>query len=216
MPDAAAWRPPRLYAIVDVDVARAAGWSAEDLMQAVLDGGGMCLQLRAKHLASEALLRLGIACARRCQAAGATFILNDRADLAAMAGASGVHVGQEDLSPVAVRYLVGEHALVGLSTHTAAQCRAAATAPVSYVAMGPVFQTGTKETGYDAVGFERVAEARAILGDRPLVAIGGITLDRAPEVLEAGADAVALISDLVRHGDPAGRVRHLVDRLGRV
>lgn len=215
MPDAA-WRPPRLYAIVDVDVARVAGWAAEDLVQAVLDGGGACLQLRAKHLASGALLRLATACARRCQAAGATFILNDRADLAAMAGASGVHIGQEDLSPAAVRPILGEGAVVGLSTHTAAQCRAAATAPVSYVAVGPVFHTGTKDTGYGAVGLEFVAEARGILDGRPLVAIGGITVDRAPEVLEAGADAVALISDLVRHGDPADRVRRLVDRLGRV
>lgn len=138
-------------------------------------------------------------------------IVNDRADIARLANADGVHVGQDDLGPVEVRGILGDAAIVGLSTHSIDQLRAGLQLPVSYVAIGPVFPTPTKETGYRAVGTEIVSEAAAVLRDRavdlPLVAIGGITLARAADVIRAGASSVAVISDLLVTGNPEARVR---------
>jgi thiamine-phosphate pyrophosphorylase len=126
-------------------------------------------------------------------------------------------VGQEDLAPRAVRTVVGDDAVVGLSTHTVEQLERALDEPVSYVAIGPVFGTATKETGYGAIGLERVADAsrRAAARGLPLVAIGGITVHNARAVVDAGAAAVAVIGDLLATGDPEARVRAYLERLGR-
>jgi thiamine-phosphate pyrophosphorylase len=131
--------------------------------------------------------------------------------------ASGVHVGQDDVSPRDVRKVVGETATVGLSTHTREQVDRALGEPITYLAIGPVFGTSTKATGYEAIGLDRVAEAARLGRARglPLVAIGGITLERAPEVLAAGAASVAVISDLLAGGNPEARVREYIDRLSR-
>jgi thiamine-phosphate pyrophosphorylase len=124
-------------------------------------------------------------------------------------------VGQDDLPPAAVRLVAGPAAMVGLSTHTREQCDAALREPIDYVAIGPVFGTGTKATGYDAVGLDVVREAARRTGPgMPLVAIGGITLDRATSVVAAGAQSVAVISDLLATGDPARRVREFLRALG--
>ena len=153
----------------------------------------------------------------RARRAGATVIVNDRADLARLSDADGVHVGQEDLPPAAVRQIVGGSAIVGLSTHSADQVRHACRQPVDYIAIGPVFGTATKDTGYDQVGIDLVARATAIIEQAgaalPLVAIGGITLDRAREVVDAGARCVAVISDLLSTGNPERRVREYVEAL---
>ena len=147
----------------------------------------------------------------------ARVIINDRADIARLTGADGVHLGQDDLAPSAVRTLVGDAAIVGLSTHTAAQVDRAVLEPVSYVAIGPVFETSTKATGYERVGLEMVRESahRSSARGLPLVAIGGMTLENAASVLEAGAASVAVIGDLLGHGDPEARVRAFVERLSR-
>lgn len=137
---------------------------------------------------------------------GARVIVNDRVDLARICGAAGVHVGQDDLPPARARALLGEDAIVGWSTHTVAQIDAARELPVSYVAVGPVFGTRTKNTGYDPVGLDLVAAAAVRSGGRPIVAIGGITLDTAASVWGAGATTVAVIGDLLSGGDPAARV----------
>jgi thiamine-phosphate pyrophosphorylase len=134
-------------------------------------------------------------------------IVNDRADLARMAGATGVHVGQDDVSAADARALLGERAMIGCSTHTAAQVEAALPQPVDYIAVGPVFGTQSKDTGYKAVGLELVtAAARLAAGGRPVVAIGGVTLENAPSAMAAGASAVAVISDLLTGGTPTARV----------
>jgi thiamine-phosphate pyrophosphorylase len=150
--------------------------------------------------------------------AGVRLIVNDRADIARLAGAAGVHVGQDDLPPQAARRIVGPERIVGLSTHSAVQLDAAVREPVDYVAIGPVFGSASKATGYDAVGLVMVEQAAARAHARGLqvVAIGGITLDRAAEVVQAGADAVAVISDLLRTGDPRARVREYLERLASV
>lgn len=152
----------------------------------------------------------------RARASGALVIVNDRADIAKLAGADGVHLGQEDLDPASARRLLGGHAVIGMSTHSLDQVHAAAKLAVDYIAIGPIFATSTKESGYSAVGTALVSEAAAALrgvGSRPIVAIGGITLDRAPDVIRAGAASVAVISDLLATGDPESRVREYLRAL---
>jgi thiamine-phosphate pyrophosphorylase len=209
-------------AIVDADVAQRAGWTMIDLAAACLSGGATLLQLRAKQAASGWLLDIAAAIVALAHRANAMVIVNDRADIARLSGADGVHVGQDDLAPAAVRQIVdggagpGDHdAVVGLSTHTPEQLEAALHLPVSYIAIGPVFSTDTKTTGYTGLGLEAVRRAAARTGERgvPLVAIGGVTLETAPEVIRAGAGTVAVISDLVAAGDPAARVRAYLARL---
>ena len=149
--------------------------------------------------------------------AGALVIVNDRADIARLSKADGVHVGQDDLRPEEARRVVGATAVIGFSTHSLEQADAAVRAPVDYVAVGPIFGTSTKDTGYKAVGTAMVRDVRSLLDAKgagtPLVAIGGITLDRAPEVIRAGAQSVAVISDLLSTGDPTARVREYLQTL---
>lgn len=196
----------RLHAILDVDVADRAGWQVLRLAEAFLAGGARVIQLRAKHLSSGVFLQHADRLVRAAAAHGAQIIVNDRADLALLAGAAGAHVGQEDLPPAAVRRLLGPEAVVGCSTHTVPQIEAAVREPVTYIAIGPVFGTVTKDTGYEAVGLERVREAVRIAAGLPVVAIGGITLETASQVIAAGASSVAVIGDLLSGGDPAARV----------
>jgi len=197
---------PALHAILDVDTAERAGWAPADLARAFLGGGAAWIQIRAKQRPSANFLELCDSVVRSAEAHRATVIVNDRADLALLSGATGVHVGQDDLTPASVRRLLGPDAIVGYSTHTTDQFDAALFEPVSYIAVGPVFGTRTKETGYEAVGLELVSAAAARASGRPLVAIGGITLDRVPGVIAAGASAVAVIGDLLAGNDPAKRV----------
>ena len=133
-------------------------------------------------------------------------IVNDRVDLARLSGAAGVHVGQDDIPPRAARAQLGPDAVVGFSTHTIGQIEAVIHEPVTYIAVGPVFGTTTKATGYDAVGLGLVRAAVSRAGHVQVVAIGGITLERAADVVAAGASAVAVISDLLAGGDPVARV----------
>ncbi len=203
-----------LYAIVDAAVAVRAGWTPPDLAHACLKGGARLLQLRASGIDAAKQLAW---CQRIVQLAapvGARVIVNDRCDLATMSGADGVHVGQDDLPVEVARAQLGPDAIIGLSTHDSAQVEAAVRQPVSYLAIGPVYDTGTKDTGYAPVGLAAVRRARAVAGGLPVVAIGGITLTTAAEVIDAGASAVAVISDLVADGDPERRVRAYLDRLG--
>lgn len=176
------------------------------MARAFLAGGATLIQIRAKTLESGPFLGLCDAVVAAAAAAGARVVVNDRADLARLSGAAGVHVGQDDLPPAAARALLGPDAIVGYSTHSEAQIAQALREPVSYIAVGPVFGTRTKATGYEAVGLDLVRAARAAAGDMPVVAIGGITLATAASVLAAGATSVAVISDLLAGGDPAARV----------
>jgi thiamine-phosphate pyrophosphorylase len=202
-------------AIVDADVAARFGWTMADLAAAYLDGGATLLQLRVKTAPSGWLLDTASAIVTLTHQANALLIVNDRADIARLSGADGVHVGQGDLPPASVRRVVDADAIVGLSTHTPEQVDAAVREPVTYVAIGPVFSTDTKATGYETLGLDPVRRAAGRARERglPLVAIGGVTLETAPEVIRAGATTVAVISDLVAAGDPAARVRAYLARL---
>jgi thiamine-phosphate pyrophosphorylase len=196
-----------------VDVAAHAQWAPLDLARAYLDGGARLLQIRAKQLPSGPFLDLCDGLVRMAAPYRASIIINDRADLAVLANAAGVHVGQEDLAPAEVRRLVGPNRIVGFSTHTVPQIEAATREPISYLAVGPVFGTKTKDTGYSSVGLELVSTAARMAGAIPVVAIGGITLETASSVLEAGATSVAVIGDLVAQGDPQRRVAAYLQRL---
>ena len=203
-----------LYAVVDAALALDRGYEPVDLARRFLDGGAKLLQLRAKDAPSGQFLDWALAIAEHAAHAGAVVIVNDRADIALMAGAGGVHIGQEDMPAAAVRHLAPSPFIVGLSTHSPAQIAAAAREPVDYLAVGPTFGTRTKDTGYSAVGLELVSEASRNTAGLPVVAIGGITLANAPSVIEAGASSVAVISDLLATGDPAARVAAYLEALG--
>lgn len=141
----------------------------------------------------------------------ARVIVNDRADIALMSGADGVHVGQTDLPVEAAREIVGPDRIVGVSTHDREQIDRALGSSASYVAVGPVFHTTTKDTGYDPRGLDLVRYAAG--RGKPVVAIGGITLENAPAVVAAGASALAVITDILSDDDPEGRVRAYCERL---
>jgi thiamine-phosphate pyrophosphorylase len=198
-----------------VAVAARAGWAPLDLLRAFLNGGSTVIQIRAKTLDSGALLDLCDRAVAMAASTGASIVVNDRADVARMAGAAGVHVGQDDLPPLAARRLLGPGAVVGFSTHSVDQVAHAVTQPVSYIAVGPVFGTQTKDTGYDAVGLDLVRAAARLAAPIPIVAIGGITLDTADAVLAAGASSVAVIGDLLVTGEPAARVAAYLRALAR-
>ena len=202
--------PPagRLYAIVDGDACARANRAPLDVARAFLSAGATLIQLRCKSLGSGAFLDLANAMMEFADAAGAAVIVNDRADIAALSEAHGLHVGQEDLLPRDARKVIGDLPLLGLSTHTREQWEAAVGEPVCYIAIGPVFGTGTKDTGYPAVGLETVHQAAAAAAHHglPTVAIGGITRDNAASVIAAGASSVAAIGDLV-NGDPETQCR---------
>jgi thiamine-phosphate pyrophosphorylase len=208
---------PRLYPILDIDACSAQGIAPMELLDVWLEAGVRLVQLRAKHLASGAMLSLSEAMAARCRDAGAIFIVNDRADVAKMAAADGVHVGQDDLPASDARTIVGDASIVGVSTHTFVQLAAALRGAISYVAIGPVFSTATKANPDPVVGLalvSRAAEAARAAGV-PLVAIGGIRLETAKSVLDAGADAVAVIADLLV-GEPRTRVREYLQALAPI
>jgi thiamine-phosphate pyrophosphorylase len=194
----------RLYPIVDADICRDHGLEPRSLALACFHGGARVVQLRVKSGSSARFLDLAAEVVAAAAAFGAAVIVNDRSDIARLARAAGVHVGQDDLPPDAVRRVFGD-GVIGLSTHDPQQVDEALRTPADYVAVGPVFGTVTKDTGYSARGLDLVQ--RAAGRGKPVVAIGGMTLERAPEVIAAGAASVAVITDLLSGGAPESRVR---------
>jgi thiamine-phosphate pyrophosphorylase len=203
---------PFLYAVVDASFL--AGRPVGRVVAAVARGGAALVQLRAKDETDRRLLELAREALAAARAVGVPLVINDRADVARIVGADGVHVGQDDLSPRDVRaVLPGADLIVGVSTHGLAQLEAALAEPVDYVAVGPVFPTASKRSADPVVGTDLVRRARSRT-DRVLVAIGGITRRNAAEVAAAGADGVAVISDLLSDPDPAAAARALHEALG--
>jgi thiamine-phosphate pyrophosphorylase len=176
------------------------------VLDGYLAGGARFIQLRDKTTRTGPLAAYAAAAVSRAHAVGASLIINDRADVAKLTGADGVHLGQDDLPVEDARLVVGAAAIVGVSTHDEAQIDRAIETSASYIAVGPIYGTSTKDTGYTARGLDLLRYAVARAPGRPVVAIGGITLDRAPEVLAAGAASVAVITDLLT-ADPIARIR---------
>jgi thiamine-phosphate pyrophosphorylase len=188
-------RLPRVYPILDSESLERCGISMPAAAASFLEGGAGILQIRHKQHWSRALYEAACTVARLCREAGAELILNDRADFA-MLLESGLHIGQDDLAPRDARKLLGSSATIGFSSHTAAQISAAGGEPVDYVAYGPIFSTASKQDADPAVGVEELRRVRA-LTDKPLVAIGGIAISNALDVLRAGADSLAIIAGLI-------------------
>ncbi|HKA53577.1 MAG TPA: thiamine phosphate synthase [Candidatus Binatia bacterium] len=202
--------PSRLYPIVDT-LGRPE-LSFVELAQKVCAGGARLLQLRVKELPTREFLSTAREVGAICRQAGCLLIINDRADIALAVGADGVHVGQEDLPVEAARKVLGPDKVIGVSTHDPAQALAAERGGADYIGFGPLFGTSTKATGYGARGLAQLREIRALVR-LPIVAIGGITADRAPAALAAGADAVAMISDVVLASDVTAKVREVLERV---
>jgi thiamine-phosphate pyrophosphorylase len=200
---------PRVYPILDTATLQSRGIALEVAAAAFLEGGAAILQLRHKDHWSRALYDSARKIAALCREAGATFIVNDRADFAMLLDA-GLHVGQDDLPPRDARGLVGDDALLGFSSHNPTQLCAAGGEPVDYVALGPIFTTGSKENPDPVVGVEEVRRCRALI-EKPLVAIGGITLENAPSVWAAGADSVAVIGGLLPEASSARALRERME-----
>jgi thiamine-phosphate pyrophosphorylase len=199
---------PRFYPILDTDAATRRGVEPANAAAQILEAGAKILQFRHKGFFSRDAFALLERIAALCREAGALLIVNDRADIARLVGA-GVHLGQEDLPPSAVRFITGD-APIGFSTHNEAQLRAAAAEPADYLAFGPIFGTSSKANPDPVVGLEELRRLR-VLTSRPLVAIGGITRANARYVLEAGADSVAVIGDLLpEDGDLRSRAEEWV------
>jgi thiamine-phosphate pyrophosphorylase len=186
--------------------------SAEATAKQLIEAGVRMLQYRSKGGGARETLEVSRKLAAIAATGGATFFVNDRPDIAFMAGASGVHVGQTDLSVEDARTVIGPEKWIGVSTHNEGQFRAAIQTSADYVAVGPIFATKSKRNPDPVIGTEFIRRVRG-LTTKPIVAIGGITLERAAEVMEAGADSVAVISDIVKAEYPATRARQFLDKL---
>ena len=202
---------PKLYPITD---ARLSGLSHAEQVARLCLGGAELVQLREKHLSPVEFYREAEGALRIARARGLRVLINDRADIALALGADGVHLGQDDLQPEAARRLLGEQAVIGFSTHNVEQAREAARLPVDYIAIGPIFQTSSKENPEPVVGLDGLRRVREAVGQMPLVAIGGINLWNAHQVLAAGADSLAVISLLLAQpAEISSRTRELLDSL---
>ena len=201
--------PPRLYPITDE---RLSGWSHAEQVERLAAGGATLIQLREKSASPRAFYYAALEAMKVARRVGVRIIINDRVDIAIAVDADGVHLGQGDVPPDHARRLLGEDRIVGFSTHSAKQALEADCAPVDYIAIGPVFQTLTKQNPEAIVGLAAISAIKSRTS-KPLVAIGGITLARVLSVIEAGADSVAVISDLLSTNDISERTREFVDRM---
>jgi len=200
---------PDLYVILDRAAAR--GRELDGVLEGAIAAGCRMVQLREKEWPSGRLLPLAERLRGRCRAAGVTFIVNDRVDLAVAVEADGVHLGQDDLPPRVARPLLRPGMLLGVSTHSAEQARAAQAARADYVAVGSIFSTATK-AGFELVGPGLLRELRPEMRV-PLIAIGGITAANVGEAIRAGADGVAVISAVCGAPDPEAASRRLLDAI---
>jgi thiamine-phosphate pyrophosphorylase len=198
--------PSRFYAMVDT----AGGHDPVALATILIEAGARVLQLRLKDTPTRDFIAAARAVAALCRDRGAILIVNDRADIARLADADGVHVGQDDLPLAAAREIVGPHKLVGVSTHTVEQAEVAAAGGADYIGFGAIYSGGLKNVKH-AQGLDRLRALRERVSI-PIVAIGGITESSTPDVLASGADAVAIITDVVRAPDIGAKVRAILAR----
>ena len=205
---------PRVYPILDTETLARRDVALAAAASAWLEGGAGILQIRHKDHWNRDLFQAAREVARLCREGGATLVVDDRADFAMLLQA-GLHVGQDDLAPRDARQLIGPEPLLGFSSHNVAQLCAAGGEPVDYVALGPVFATASKRNPDPVVGIEEVRRCRALI-EKPLVAIGGITRENALDVLHAGADSVAVISDLVPDHPTARSLRERMEQWQRL
>lgn len=205
---------PPLYAIIDAALLKTSELSFAEMMA---ESGVELLQYRNKHASSRQLFEISqsISVKLSAKAARPRFIVNDRADIALVVNAGGVHVGQEDLGVEDARGIMGADRWVGVSTHSLEQLDAADKTSADYIAFGPIFPTRSKENPDPVVGLDLLREVRRHTR-KPLVAIGGITLERAADVYRAGADSLAVMRDLIVCDDPGARAAQFLAEAARV
>jgi thiamine-phosphate pyrophosphorylase len=191
------FKVPRVYPITD---AKLSGLSHAEQVKRLIDGGATLIQLREKHLDPRDFYLEAAAAIEVARAHDVQIIINDRVDIALALGADGVHLGQSDLPPEAARRILGRDAIIGFSTHNLLQAELALDLPIDYVALGPIFATKSKQHTDPALGLDELQRISLAVEKLPLVAIGGIASANAQAVFRAGADSVALISDLVGDG----------------
>lgn len=199
---------PRLYAIADATFG-----DPVELAGALFDGGARLVQIRNKHACARELLDQ-VERVVALAPSDARVIVNDRADVALIAGAAGVHLGQTDLPPLSARRILGPDRIIGISTHNWEQSVKAGNEPVDYIAIGPIFATATKENPDPVVGLEVLLQISKAIR-KPIVAIGGVKLENGRDVVRSGAASVAVIRDLLADSDVAGRTRRWVEELGK-
>jgi thiamine-phosphate pyrophosphorylase len=190
------FRLPRVYPLTDVQLSTLSHVEQINLLTL---GGATLVQLRDKQMPALELYKQALAA---ITSSGAQLIINDRADVTLASGAHGVHLGQDDLPPEAARRLLGNETIIGYSTHNVEQARHTLTLPIDYIAIGPIFETSSKNDTAPTLGLDGLRAVRNAVGKAQLVAIGGISHTNARDVIEAGADCVAVISALLR--DPLG------------
>ncbi len=201
---------PGLYPITDTLISRL---SHAEQVERFAAGGATLVQLREKRASPREFYEAASQAISLARALEVRIVINDRVDIAIAVKADGVHLGQNDLPPDRARLLLGIDRIVGYSTHNLEQALAATSTPVDYIAIGPVFQTRTKDRPDEVVGLEIVRKVKQQI-TKPLVAIGGITLESAPLVIAAGADSLAVISDLFSSDDIVERTRRFLDLSG--
>lgn len=201
----------RLYPITD---RRLSGLSHAEQVSRLSDGGATLVQLREKILSPVEFFREAAEALCVARERGLKIIINDRVDIALALKANGVHLGQDDLPPEAARRLLGPGVILGFSTHNLDQARLAVKMPIDYLAIGPIFQTSSKHASESPVGLDGLRQVRQAVGKIPLVAIGGITSETSQDVLKAGADAIAVISDIwTSSAEVAAQTEHLLHRI---
>jgi thiamine-phosphate pyrophosphorylase len=200
---------PPLYVILDAALLPS---DPIELTKRLIDAGARMFQYRNKTAPARELLHASQALCLTIRQRGGSFVVNDRVDISRLAGASGVHLGQDDLSVSAARKVVGSEGIIGLSTHNLQQFEVAVESDADYIAVGPIFATHSKRNPDPVVGVELVRQVRK-LTHKPIVAIGGITCERAREVIDAGADSIAVITDILASKNPAARVRQYLQIL---
>lgn len=188
----------KVYPITDVSLS---GLSHAEQVSRLIAGGAQMIQLREKHGAPKDFFADAGRALKIARRHNVKIIINDRVDIALALKADGAHLGQDDLPPAEARKILGEDAIIGFSTHNLNQAVEAVKLPVDYIAIGPVFPTRTKENADAVVGLETVKAVRASIGNFPLIAIGGINFQNFRQVLDAGADSVALIGNLLSEPD---------------
>lgn len=202
--------PSPLYAIADTLGRAELSWL--ELIRQMCAGGARLVQLRFKEQSARDFLDIARQARAVCQQYGCLLIINDRADIARAVNADGLHIGQDDLPYAAARRVLGPDKIIGVSTHDPAQAVAAEREGADYIGFGPLFGTQTKATGYSARGLDQLREIRAQTS-LPIVAIGGVSIERAPAALAAGANAVAMISAIVLSQKVQAKVRQTLQGL---
>jgi len=200
---------PPLYVILDAALLPS---DPIELTNNLLAAGARLFQYRNKTSSSRELLQASQSLCLTVRQYGGTFVVNDRPDIARIAGANGVHLGQDDLEVCAARTIIGTGGVIGFSTHNMQQFRAASESDADYIAVGPIFTSGSKVNPDPVVGIDFLRQVRK-LTRKPIVAIGGITLEHARELIDAGADSVAVISDILKAKNPVERVRQYLEIL---